>query len=52
MKIWPGYEPSERLLQAARASGDPVRMQLLGIGDPYGQSLPRDPVLDVAAVAG
>jgi hypothetical protein len=52
MKIWPGYEPSERLLHAARASGDPVRMQLLGIGDAYGQSLPRDPVLDVAVVAG
>ncbi|WP_158409229.1 phytanoyl-CoA dioxygenase family protein [Fimbriimonas ginsengisoli] len=39
MKMWPGYEPSPRLLDAARSSGDPVRMQLLGIGDAYGQSL-------------
>jgi hypothetical protein len=39
MKVWQGYEPSARLLAEARASGDPVRMQLLGIGDAYGQSL-------------
>jgi ectoine hydroxylase-related dioxygenase (phytanoyl-CoA dioxygenase family) len=36
MKMWQGYEPSERLL---REAGTPVRRQLLGIGDPYGQSL-------------
>jgi hypothetical protein len=40
MKIWQGYEPSERLVADAKASGDPVRMQLLGIGDAYGQALP------------
>jgi len=39
MKIWSGYEPSERLRQAAIASADPVRKQLLGIGDAYGQKL-------------
>jgi hypothetical protein len=39
MKVWQGYEPSERLIAEAKASGDPVRMQLLGIGDAYGQSL-------------
>jgi ectoine hydroxylase-related dioxygenase (phytanoyl-CoA dioxygenase family) len=39
MKVWQGYEPSERLLNEAQASGDPVRMQLLGLGDAYGQSL-------------
>lgn len=39
MKQWQGYEPSPRLLEEAKASGDPVRMQLLGIGDAYGQSL-------------
>ena len=39
MKVWQGYEPSERLIREAKASGDPVRMQLLGIGDAYGQSL-------------
>jgi len=39
MKMWSGYEPSARLLEEARASGDPVRMQLLGIGDAYGQRL-------------
>jgi len=42
MKIWPGYEPSQRLLDMARASGDPVKRQLLGLGDAYGQSLPAD----------
>ncbi|RYG42703.1 hypothetical protein EON79_18365 [bacterium] len=39
MKMWSGYEPSERLLAEAMASGDPVRKQLLGIGDAYGQRL-------------
>lgn len=39
MKVWQGYAPSERLLEQARASGDPVQMQLLGIGDPYGPYL-------------
>lgn len=39
MKVWQGYEPSERLLSEARQSGDPIRMQLLGIGDAYGQRL-------------
>jgi hypothetical protein len=39
MKVWQGYEPSARLLDDARASGDPVRRQLLGLGDAYGQSL-------------
>jgi ectoine hydroxylase-related dioxygenase (phytanoyl-CoA dioxygenase family) len=37
MKMWQGYEPSERLCQAAQT---PVRRQLLGIGDAYGQRLP------------
>ena len=40
MKTWQGYEPSERLRAQALASGDPVRAQLLGIGDAYGQRLP------------
>lgn len=39
MKMWQGYEPSPRLLDWARATGDLVKMQLLGIGDAYGQSL-------------
>ena len=39
MKVWQGYEPSARLLADAQASGDPVRKQLLGIGDAYGQRL-------------
>jgi phytanoyl-CoA hydroxylase len=39
MKIWEGYEPSERLKAAAKT---PVRRQLLGIGDPYGQALRDD----------
>ncbi|MDX1935453.1 MAG: phytanoyl-CoA dioxygenase family protein [Capsulimonadales bacterium] len=39
MKIWQGYEPSARLIAEAEASDDPVRMQLLGIGNAYGQSL-------------
>lgn len=40
MKMWSGYEPSERILEAAKASGDPVRQQLLGIGDAYLSWLP------------
>jgi ectoine hydroxylase-related dioxygenase (phytanoyl-CoA dioxygenase family) len=36
MKVWQGYEPSERLL---REASTPVRRQLLGMGDAYGQSL-------------
>ncbi len=40
MKVWPGYEPSVRLLDAARASGDAVKQQLLGLGRAYEQSLP------------
>jgi len=39
MKMWPGYEPSRRLLDWAERSGDPVAKQLLGIGDAYTQSL-------------
>jgi ectoine hydroxylase-related dioxygenase (phytanoyl-CoA dioxygenase family) len=39
MKVWPGYEPSQRLLDEARASGDAARMQLLGLGHPYGPYL-------------
>jgi len=39
MKVWPLYEPSDRLLREARASGDPIRMQLLGIGHPYSAHL-------------
>jgi phytanoyl-CoA hydroxylase len=39
MKVWQGYEPSEKLLQEAKAAGDPIRQQLLGIGDAYGQRL-------------
>lgn len=39
MKVWPQYEPSERLLAEAKASADPVRMQLLGMGHPYGPYL-------------
>jgi phytanoyl-CoA hydroxylase len=36
MKVWQGYEPSERLRRAAKTA---VRRQLLGIGDAYGQHL-------------
>jgi phytanoyl-CoA hydroxylase len=44
MKIWTGYEPSQRLIDDAIKSNDPVRKQLLGIGaDPYAQSLPAQP---------
>lgn len=39
MKVWQGYEPSPRLIADALASADPVRQQLLGIGDAYGQRL-------------
>jgi len=39
MKMWTGYEPSERLLAEAHASTDPVQKQLLGIGDAYGTAL-------------
>ena len=42
MKMWQGYEPSKRLVDAAIASGDPVRKQLLGIGDAYVTSLARN----------
>ncbi len=40
MKMWPGYAPSDRLLEQARKSGDPTQMQLLGLGEAYTQSLP------------
>ncbi len=39
MKMWSGYEPSAELLNRVEQSGDPVQMQLLGIGDAYGQRL-------------
>lgn len=39
MKVWQGYEPSPRLIAEAKASGDPVRLQLLGAVDPYGAYL-------------
>ena len=39
MKVWQGYEPSERLLREAKT---PVRRQLLGIGPAYGQRLRED----------
>jgi phytanoyl-CoA hydroxylase len=39
MKIWPGYEPSQRLLTWAAQSADPVRMQVLGMGPAYQTSL-------------
>ena len=44
MRIWPGYEPSERLIEEAKASGDPVRQQLLGIGAGYSTRLDPLPV--------
>lgn len=40
MKMWSGYVPSRRLLEAAEASGNPIQKQLLGIGDAYDQHLP------------
>lgn len=39
MKVWQGYEPSPRLIAEAKASGDPVRLQLLGAVNPYGAYL-------------
>jgi hypothetical protein len=39
MKIWPGYEPSQKLLDWAEQSGDPARMQVLGMGPAYHVSL-------------
>ncbi|NJM40786.1 MAG: hypothetical protein HC853_08445 [Anaerolineae bacterium] len=39
MKIWPGYEPSQRLLDWAAASGDPAKMQVLGMGPAYQTAL-------------
>jgi ectoine hydroxylase-related dioxygenase (phytanoyl-CoA dioxygenase family) len=36
MKVWQGYEPSERLKREANTA---VRRQLLGIGDAYGQHI-------------
>jgi len=39
MRIWPGYEPSERLKASAQT---PVRRQLLGMGDAYMTSLKDD----------
>lgn len=39
MRMWPGYEPSQRLLESARNSNDPVRKQLLGIDAGYGTRL-------------
>jgi ectoine hydroxylase-related dioxygenase (phytanoyl-CoA dioxygenase family) len=39
MKVWPQYEPSAKLIEEAKASNDPVRMQLLGLGHPYGPYL-------------
>ena len=40
MRVWPGYEPSDRLIQAAKASNDPVRQQLLGLHNVYGARFP------------
>lgn len=39
MKVWPGYEPSQSLQNAARTSGDPVRQQLLGLAHAYDAAL-------------
>lgn len=39
MKIWPGYEPSAKLLAWAKETNDPVKMQLLGLGPAYATSL-------------
>ncbi len=39
MKIWPGYEPSQKLQDWAKQTGDPVKMQLLGMGPAYATSL-------------
>ena len=43
MRVWPGYEPSERLLKAAEDSGDPVRRQVLGLAHPYGGGIIDEP---------
>jgi ectoine hydroxylase-related dioxygenase (phytanoyl-CoA dioxygenase family) len=40
MRMWPGYEPSDRLVAEAKASGDPIRQQLLGLTPAYTSSLP------------
>lgn len=37
MRIWDGYEPTERL---AALAGTPLRRQLLGLTDPYGPNAP------------
>ena len=39
MKMWAGYEPSSRLIAQAMDRKNPIEMQLLGIGDAYGQRL-------------
>ncbi len=39
MKTWIGYEPSQRLKDAART---PIRKQLLGVGSAYTQALPPE----------
>ena len=39
MKIWPGYEPSQLLADWAQESGDPIKMQLLGLGPAYNTQL-------------
>jgi hypothetical protein len=39
MKIWPGHEPAPKLIEWARSTADPVKMQLLGLGPAYGTSL-------------
>lgn len=39
MKIWPGHEPSQKLQDWATKTGDPVKMQLLGMGPAYATSL-------------
>src|SRR5688572_12652532 len=41
MKVWQGYEPSERLKREAKTS---VRRQLLGMGEAYGQALKESDV--------
>lgn len=39
MRMWPGYEPSERLKEAARTANPAVSLQLLGMTHPYGSAL-------------
>jgi len=41
MKMWPGYEPSSRLIRYAEDSGNAVIQQLMGIGEAYVQSLSK-----------